>query len=49
MTSRSGQQLLVVSLWQLLYQPIVAIPQLLEGRNQGPAGLDYRYIGYDSA
>ena len=49
MTSHPGQQLLVVSLRQLLYQPVVAIPRLLEGHNQGLAGLDYQYTGYTGA
>ena len=49
MTSHPRQQLLEVSLWRLLYQPIAAIPQLLEGRNQGLVGLDYRYTGYAGA
>ena len=49
MTSRPGQQLLAVSLWWLLYRSIVAIPQLSEGCNQGPVGLDYRYTRYAGA
>ena len=49
MTSHPGQQLLAVSLLQLLYQPVAAIPRLLVGCNQGPAGLDYRYTGYAGA
>ena len=49
MTSHPRQQLLAVSLQRLLYQPVLAIPRLLEGRNQGPLGLDYRYTGYTGA
>ena len=33
----------------LLCRPIAAILQLLEGCNQGPAGLDYRYTGGSGA
>ena len=49
MTSHPWQQLLVVSLQWLLYWPIAAIPQLSEGCNQGPVGLDYWYTGYAGA
>ena len=49
MTSLPGQQLLAVSLQRLLYQPVAAIPWLLEGCNQGLVGLDYQYTGYAGA
>ena len=49
MMSHPGQRPLVESLWQLPCQPIAAIPRWLEGNNQGPVGLDYRYTSGSSA
>ena len=49
MMSRPGQWPLADSLWQLLYRPVTAILWRLEGHNQGPVGLDYRYTSSSGA
>ena len=49
MTSHPGQPPLVESLQRLLCQPVAAILRQLEGRNQGPVGLDYQYTGDSGA